>query len=89
MELYYRGGVIMKQRVNWTEAREYYLSNETVSFQDVAKEFNAAHITVRVKAAKEKWYPKRKVILHKATELMLEQLPERIAESIFRDDNTE
>jgi hypothetical protein len=56
-------------KINWGEAKEYYLSDPQVTLQKVADKFGITYKSVQKWAAKEKWIGQRK---DKATEDNLE-----------------
>jgi hypothetical protein len=48
------------KRVPWTAIREKYVTSETISLEDLAKEFDVNPTGVKTRAAKEKWVDQRR-----------------------------
>lgn len=53
-------------KINWLEARQMYLGDETVSYADIAKKFGVALKTVSERGKKEGWLKLRQNLSEKA-----------------------
>lgn len=66
-------------KIDWREAKKYYMSNETVNYEKVAQAFGVSHIAVRIRGSIENWWHLRKQVIKKADQKILEKLPDLIA----------
>lgn len=65
-------------KINWLQARVDYVSDESLSYEDIAKKYGTTKRAIEMHASKDKW-----VQLRADTSATLRQkLPEKISESI-------
>lgn len=62
------------KKVDWYEARKLYLSNNTLSFEDIAKQFGTSKTAVGNKAKAEDWTNLRQDLYEKAFSAFSEKL---------------
>ena len=55
-----------RSKINWLEARQMYLADETVSYKDVAKKFGVSVKAVQTKGTSEGWLQLRSNLAEKA-----------------------
>jgi hypothetical protein len=62
-----------RKKIPWNEVKEKYITSETITFEEVAKEFGIAPSTIMNRAAKEKWTTSREryheIVSRKAQDL--------------------
>ncbi len=67
-------------KIQWSEARSKYISDITVSYHDIAKEFKVNYTTVAKWAKKENWIGLRQKAQQKADKKAIEKVGDSIAE---------
>lgn len=55
-----------KTKVDWIDARQTYLADETVSYADISKQYKVSLTTVKERGAKEGWPKLRQNLTEKA-----------------------
>lgn len=63
-----------KTKIDWFEARKRYLSNTTISYKDIAKEFKISLTSVEKRAKSEGWVELRQELGEKAFNELTEKL---------------
>lgn len=69
---------------DWNLARDYYIQDERVSYQDVAQHFGFAAITVRKRGAKEKWFSRRKRVIVRVNKKISEKMVNLIVKNMVK-----
>jgi len=67
-------------KINWSEARAKYISDETISYNDIAKEYGVVYKTVAVWAKKQNWIKLRKESALNGNQKVIEKVGDSIAE---------
>lgn len=72
------GKMVVMSKVNWALARTDYISDEQLSYQDIAGKYSVSKTSVVKKAVKEGWQGLRRETSLK----VIQKLPEKIGETI-------
>lgn len=67
-------------KIDWIPAKRYYISDEKVSYADVAHKFGVSKTAVKERAKKENWQKLRKTTLLRVDQ----KLPEKLSESLAK-----
>lgn len=64
--------------IRWADAYQFFISNDKITYRDVADRFRISLDYVKEVGAREKWVAKRNQINHEALNLMHERTKEQI-----------
>lgn len=67
-------------KIDWTAAKKDYITDETLSYEDIAKKYGLATQSVAARAGKDGWVEQRKKALSKIDQKLIEKATDIVAE---------